>query len=148
MIHVRAFAERDFDDLVGRWHATNRAAYAYVAEQRAHTLGEARLFFRGGILAQCRVFVAAQAQRRLGLVAIEGEWIRQFAVFAPFRRRGIGSALLARARECSPARLRLYTFQRNTAARAFYDHHGFNVVAFGTSPAPEHEPDVEYLWQA
>ena len=26
--------------------------------------------------------------------------------------------------------------------------HGFSVVAFGVSPAPESEPDVEYRWQA
>jgi hypothetical protein len=34
------------------------------------------------------------------------------------------------------------------AARAFYEWHGFSVVAFGVSPAPESERDVEYRWQA
>ena len=57
-------------------------------------------------------------------------------------------ALLRKAREYSPGQLRLYTFQRNNAARAFYERHGFLVTAFGVSPAPESEPDVEYRWQA
>jgi ribosomal protein S18 acetylase RimI-like enzyme len=44
--------------------------------------------------------------------------------------------------------LRLFTFQRNDKARAFYQKHGFRVVALGVSPAPELEPDVEYRWVA
>jgi ribosomal protein S18 acetylase RimI-like enzyme len=61
---------------------------------------------------------------------------------------GVGTALLLQARELSPRELRLFTFQRNEAARAFYDKHGFTVVALGVSPAPELEPDVEYRWVA
>jgi GNAT superfamily N-acetyltransferase len=148
VIRVREFVEGEFDDLVARWHATNLAAYAYVAEHRAHTLDGARAFFRNQVLDHCRVLVAVRGKRRLGLVVLDGEWIRQFAVFAPFRRQGVGSALLAKARELGPGRLRLYTFQRNTAARAFYERHGFAPVAFGTSPPPECEPDVEFLWTA
>jgi ribosomal protein S18 acetylase RimI-like enzyme len=41
--------------------------------------------------------------------------------------------------------MRLFTFQRNKAARSFYEKFGFRPVAFGISPAPESEPDVEYL---
>ena len=82
------------------------------------------------------------------LVVLEGDWIRQFAVFAPFRRQGVGSALLSKVHQVTPGRLRLHTFQRNSAARAFYERHGFVPVAFGTSPPPENEPDVEYAWTA
>jgi GNAT superfamily N-acetyltransferase len=67
---------------------------------------------------------------------------------AEHQRRGIGSALLSKARERSPQELRLYTFQRNGPARAFYERHGFMRIAFGVSPAPEYEPDVEYRWRA
>ena len=147
-IRVREFVEGDFDDLVARWHATNVTAYAYVAEHRAHTLDEARAFFREHVLDHCRVLVAVRGGRTLGLVVLDDDWIRQFAVFAPFRRQGVGSALLSKARQFAPGRLRLHTFQRNVAARAFYEHHGFVPVAFGTSPPPENEPDVEYAWTA
>ncbi len=145
---IREFAERDFDDLVARWHATNVSAYGYVAEHRAHTLDDATSFFRTRLIPGCRVFVATRAKQRLGMLALEGDWIRQLAVFTPYRRQGIGSALLARARECSPAVLHLHTFQRNIAARAFYARHGFVEVAFGSSPPPESEPDVECRWPA
>jgi hypothetical protein len=39
-----------------------------------------------------------------------------------------------------------FTFQRNDVARAFYAKHGFVEMAFGISPAPESEPDVEWRW--
>ena len=55
---------------------------------------------------------------------------------------------LGRARDLSPRELRLFTFQRNDKGRAFYEKHGFTTVAFGVSPAPELEPDVEYRWIA
>jgi GNAT superfamily N-acetyltransferase len=145
-ISVRAYADRDFDDLVARWHETNLVSYRYVEEHQRHTLEGARAFFRSKILPSCAVWVAETMGDLVGLIAIEAPWIRQLTVFPGHQRRGVGTALLGRARECSPAELRLYTFRRNDKARAFYENHGFEVVAFGVSPAPELEPDVEYRW--
>ena len=145
---VRPYADRDFDDLVRRWHETNLASYAYVEEHRGHTLEGAREFFRTRLLSSSAVWVAEQSGTLLGLLALEAPWIRQLAVFPEHQRRGVGTALLRQARACSPAELRLFTFQRNDKARAFYEKHGFTVVAFGISPAPELEPDVEYRWVA
>jgi ribosomal protein S18 acetylase RimI-like enzyme len=145
-VAIRKYAEGDFDALVTRWHETNRASYPYVEQHLRHTLEGARGFFRATILASCAVWVAEQSEDLVGLVAIEAPWIRQLAVFPEHQRRGVGTALLRQARECSPSELRLYTFQRNDKARAFYEKHGFRIVALGVSPAPELEPDVEYRW--
>ena len=147
-LSIRAYADRDFDVLVARWHETNRVSHPYVEERMGHTLDDARMFFRGKILPACSVWVAERSGGLVGLMAIEPPWIRQFSVFPEHQRRGIGPALLTRARDCSPAELRLFTFQRNDKARAFYEKHGFHIVALGVSPAPELEPDVEYRWVA
>lgn len=62
-------------------------------------------------------------------------------------RRGIGSRLLAEVREAAGGPLNLYVFQRNTAARAFYERHGFTAVAFDDGGRnEENEPDVLYHW--
>jgi putative acetyltransferase len=119
-----------------------------VPEHQRHTLEDARTFFRQGILGKCRVWVAVREETMLGLLALEAPWIRTLAVFPEFQRQGVGTALLRAARAASPDDIRLFTFQRNTAGRAFYDHHGFVAVAFGLSPPPEEEPDVEYRWPA
>jgi ribosomal protein S18 acetylase RimI-like enzyme len=145
---IRAYVEDDFDDLVARWHETNLVSYRYNAVQQQHTLADARTFFRDKLLPACEIWVAERSGELLGLLCLEAPWIRHFAIFPGHQRRGIGTALLQRARESSPAEIRLYTFQRNEAARAFYEKQGFVAVAYGVSPAPELEPDVEYRWSA
>jgi GNAT superfamily N-acetyltransferase len=145
-VTVRPFAEADFDYLVRRWHETNLASYPYCAEHQRHALDDAFAFFRGRVLVQCEVWIAEASGELLGLIALRAPWIDQFAVFPEHQRRGVGTALLSKARELSPRELRLYTFRRNERARAFYERHGFVPVAVGISPAPECEPDVEYRW--
>ncbi|MFJ9886469.1 GNAT family N-acetyltransferase [Streptomyces sp. NPDC091287] len=62
-------------------------------------------------------------------------------------RRGIGSRLLAEVRGAAEGALKLYVFQRNAAARAFYERHGFTAVAFDDGARnEENEPDVLYRW--
>jgi putative acetyltransferase len=143
---VRAFLPDDFDDVVRQWHETDVASYPSVEAHQRHTLDDARVFFRDHVIASCSIWVAERSMRPVGVIAIEGQWIRQLAVFHAHRRRGVATALLAKARACSPQRLRLFTFQRNEIARAFYEKHGFAPVSMGVSPPPESEPDVEYEW--
>ena len=143
---VRDFRPDDADEVVARWHETNVRAYTYVALHQRHTLDDARRFFADVVLPTCAVLVAEREGRRAAMLAQDGCWIRQLAVFDGHRRCGVGRALVAAARKRSPVELRLFTFQRNAAARAFYEADGFIAVRFGTSPAPENEPDVEYAW--
>ena len=63
-------------------------------------------------------------------------------------RRGIGTALLDKAKQASGGKILLYAFQKNTRARAFYERHGFRAIWFGDGAEnEEHEPDVLYEWQ-
>jgi len=147
VVHIRGYSPADVDRVVAGWHATNRASYGYVAEIQRHTLADDRLFFIEHVVPACEIRIATLAEAPVGMVALEGCWIRHLAVFEGHRRRGIGTALLEAARARSPSELRLFTFRRNTGARRFYEHHRFVAVAFGISPAPELEPDVEYAWR-
>ena len=148
LVAIEPFDERDFADVVGEWHTTNRVTYTYSSEHQRHTLADAESFFRNVVLQTCAVFVARRSATLVGVMALEVPWIRHLAVFPRCQRQGVGRALLAQARALSPHELRLFTFQRNVVARAFYEAHGFVAVAFGISPAPECEPDVEYRWTA
>lgn len=138
----------EVDELIRRWHGTNVDSHWYNDVQQGHTPAQAQAFFRAEVMGHSQVQVALVDGRLAGVIALQPPWIRQLSVFAEYRRHGVGSALLAWARGMSPAGLRLFTFQRNHAARAFYERHGFAVQCLGTSPAPENEPDVEYAWSA
>ncbi|MHB8572647.1 MAG: GNAT family N-acetyltransferase [Candidatus Dormibacteria bacterium] len=107
---------------------------------------------------EVREWIALQVETGEVLLALDGEtpaammivrdgWIEQLYVAPASQRRGLGAALLRRARELSPAGIRLYTFQANAAARAFYEKHGFRATEFGDgSGNQEGEPDVLYTW--
>ncbi|MER7812771.1 GNAT family N-acetyltransferase [Streptomyces sp900116325] len=85
----------------------------------------------------------------LGFASVDGTELEHLYLRPDVRRRGIGSLLLAKAREISPEELTLYAFQRNTDARAFYERHGFTAVDFNDgSRNEEKEPDVRYRWTA
>lgn len=148
-MEIRSFREADFDRLVAHWHETNRASFPWLESEQRHTLDDARSFFRQSILATCEVWVAEEPGALLGLIALSGDgWVKQLSVFPKHQRRGIGTRLLQHAKDRADSGLRLYTLQRNLPARRFYEKHGFRAIAFGTSPTPESEPDVQYLWQA
>ena len=68
-------------------------------------------------------------------------------VDTPAQRKGVGSALLDRAKVLSSRGLRLVTLERNYQARRFYERRGFVAYNYGRSPAPENEPDVWYRWR-
>ena len=146
IIVVRDYAPGDAALVIPRWHETNLHAYPYVEEQQRHTLDDAHRFFLSTLVPRCALVVAERDGAVAGILAQEGCWIRQLAVFAEHRRQGVGRTLLAAARTRSRAELRLFTFRRTAAARAFYAAEGFVEVGFGTSPPPEDEPDVEYRW--
>ena len=62
--------------------------------------------------------------------------------------RGIGTQLLARAKERRPKGFFLWTFQQNEGARRFYERHGLQPIEYGDGSGNEEGvPDVRYEWR-
>ena len=93
------------------------------------------------------LWVAEERGQLLGYLARKDSYIDRLYVKPSAQRRGVGLALLKKARELSPTGLELHTHQENAKARRFYEKHGFRAVRFGVSPPPESAPDVEYHWR-
>ena len=102
--------------------------------------------FRDHLMANFELWVAADGGLPVGMLALGKGVVEQLYVDPTRQRRGVGSALMAHAKRLSPEGLRLFTHQRNERARRFYESRGFVATAFGVSPPPESEPDVEYRW--
>ncbi|WP_282686199.1 MULTISPECIES: GNAT family N-acetyltransferase [unclassified Streptomyces] len=91
---------------------------------------------------------AGESGALLGFAALAGRDELDHLYLRPDAlRRGIGSRLLAEVRGAVDGPVHLYVFQRNVAARAFYERHGFSAVAFDDGGRnEENEPDVLYRW--
>ena len=113
-----------------------------------HTPEEDRGFYRDQVYPKCTLWGAIQRDGLVGIIAFRQDWIDQLYVLPDIQGCGIGSTLLNVAKAQSE-RLSLWTFQRNTVARQFYERRGFSMIRETDGAGnEEHEPDVLYQWAA
>jgi ribosomal protein S18 acetylase RimI-like enzyme len=146
-LRVRESEASDLEAVIAVWHETKQDAYPYLPLEQGRTLDEDRGFFLGHIAARCTILIAELDTTLIGFAALDGSYLDRLYIHPSAQRSGAGSALLARARQLSPAGIELHTHQENASARAFYEKHGFAVFRFGISPPPESAPDIEYHWR-
>lgn len=148
-ITLRAAAASDAADVADvYWRSrTELVACAPVT----HTFEEVREWIADLLIPSGEVVVALIADRLVGLSATSSAygimWLDQLYVDPTCVGRGVGSALLdeAVARASEHTTVQLYTFSHNARARAFYDRHGFAVIAQGDGSSNEEGvPDVLY----
>ena len=112
-----------------------------------HTPGEDRWFFRERVFRTCAVWGAFDSAVMVGMIAFREDWIDQLYVLPKDQGRGVGTELLQVAKSFF-GRLQLWTFQRNVAARRFYEARGFVLIRETDGAGnEEREPDALYLWE-
>lgn len=110
-----------------------------------HTPEEDRRFFRSHVYETCEIWGAREGEI-VGFIAFREDWVDQLYVLPSHQARGIGTALLDVAKATWP-KLQLWTFQKNSAARGFYEKHGFVAVEETDGQTnEEREPDILYRW--
>ena len=133
-------------EAVARLHREVRAAcLPYLPD--LHDAAETLRFFRDRVFPMSEVWVAGTGTP-VGFCAFRAGWVDHLYIHPDCHRQGIGTALLGRAMAAN-ARLRLWTFQRNAPAIAFYRARGFRAVQeTDGSRNEEREPDVLLEWTA
>jgi GNAT superfamily N-acetyltransferase len=113
-----------------------------------HSDEETREWIRDVVLVRDEVWVAAAGERVDGFLAMNGDVLDHLYVAPRLHGGGVGSALLAKAKQLRPEGFKLWVFQRNTQARGFYEARGMRVVetTYG-SGNEEQEPDAVYEWR-
>jgi hypothetical protein len=89
-----------------------------------HTDEETFYFIANIVLRDQDVLVAETNGEISGFLAVHGDMVEHLYVHPDLLRRGIGSALLQRAKERLPSGFRLWVFQQNVPARGFYERTG------------------------
>nr|WP_239135353.1 GNAT family N-acetyltransferase [Streptomyces sp. SID12488] len=111
---------------------------------------EVRDYFRNVVVPYRETWVAeaSSAGGVVGVMVLAGDEVSQLYLLPDWRGHGIGDLCIAFAKESSPGRLTLWTFQVNKPAHRFYERHGFVAVEYTDgSGNEEREPDVRYVWQ-
>ncbi|MFJ5652182.1 GNAT family N-acetyltransferase [Streptomyces microflavus] len=147
-VRIRPATAQDAEAVTGVFLASRAAAMPYLP--RVHSDEDTLAWITHVVLpTSTAVRVAEGAEGELlGFAVLAGDDELDHLYLRPDAlRRGIGSRLLAEVREAAGGPLNLNVFQRNTAARAFYERHGFTAVAFDDGGRnEENEPDVLYQW--
>jgi len=99
------------------------------------------------------LWVAEEDGRLLGFLGIEhsanlgADVLERLYVEPAEQNRGVGTALLEKAKELRPGGLYLWVFQENPARR-LYERHGFELVRLTDGAENmEREPDALYRWR-
>ena len=110
-----------------------------------HTPDEDLAFVRDRLSATNTVWVAEVEGEVVGYIAFHEGWIDHLFIHPDRQGAGLGPALLAKALEDGTER-KLWTFQKNARARAFYEKRGFVVEMLTDGEGNEEkEPDVLYV---
>ena len=123
-----------------------RATYDFPL---AHSDDEVRHWTRATLLPDTEGWVAVDHSGAIvAMMALSDTMLDQLYVVPSWIGRGLGSRLLAIAKDRRPNGLDLYTFQANPRARRFYEARGFTVVTMGDGAGNEEgQPDIRYAWR-
>jgi len=142
---IQRAAAGDGAEIAALYLASRADALPYL--RRVHSDEAVRTWIATILLPRGTSWAAWHNERILGFMTLDGDDLDQLYLLPDHYRHGIGSTLLAKAKTLSPDGLRLFTFQRNARARAFYEAHGFSVVDMNDGARnEENEPDILYAW--
>ncbi len=132
------------DELVRMWRESFEFGVGVVDP---HPIEDQRAHFVSNVLPNHAVRMALLDDKLVGFIAATKESITHLYVRVGHHHHGIGTQLLAWAKAQSGGKLWLFAFARNTVARAFYEKHGFKIIARGFEPTWQLD-DVKYQWIA
>jgi ribosomal protein S18 acetylase RimI-like enzyme len=145
-VTIRRADFKDADAIATIHERSRREAMPWLAI--VHSALETRGWIGRTVLKLEDVYVATDhGGKILGYAAWRDDSLNHLYVHPASQRRGVGSMLLRHAKRHMPRGFRFWVFQRNAAARAFYEKHGCVLVReTDGSGNEEREPDAQYEW--
>jgi ribosomal protein S18 acetylase RimI-like enzyme len=142
---IRRADARDAPAVAELWLQSFRAALPSVSI--THTDDEVRHWIRDVAIEQQETWLICVGDEIAGMMTLNDGNIDQLYLSPSRRGQGLGDLLIAHAKTRYPDGLRLWTFQVNHAAVAFYRRHGFRETArTDGSHNEEREPDIRMEW--
>jgi putative acetyltransferase len=121
---IRPYTPADLGDLLDVWYRASLTAHAFLTEA---FLATERRQIAEHWLAMAETMVCESDGRVVGFLSLIGNEVGGIFVDSDHQGRGIGRALMDRARDSRPY-LELDVFEANAIGRRFYDAYGFEFV--------------------
>jgi GNAT superfamily N-acetyltransferase len=116
---------------------------------RIHSHEDVEKYYQTVVAAERKVFVVVAGRQVVGMMAIApDQLVTALYVKRAYRGQGVGHLLLDRAKRDAGAALRLWTFQKNEQAQAFYAREGFVEINRTDGDNEEGLPDLLLEWRA
>jgi GNAT superfamily N-acetyltransferase len=144
-VRTRRARAVDADEIATLWLRSRRAAFPAIPAA-VHTDDEVHDWIAHVVLVDRETWVSEHGGRIVALLVVDGGWIDQLYVDPDHTGRGLGSGLVALAKDRHPEGVDLWTFAANVDARRFYERHGFRAIAATDGDNEEGAPDVRYRW--
>lgn len=143
-LDIQVAGEADIANIVMVYRITR--AHNLSAIPNIHSLEEDLDYFSRTIFKKNTVVAAKDNGKIVGFCAFRKGWVDHLYVLPEHQGRNIGKSLLNQAKEAN-AQLRIWVFQKNEAARKFYEKNGFTLIKQTDGQTnEEHEPDALYQW--
>lgn len=144
VIKIMDFNAGRTDELVRLWRESFEFGVGVVDP---HPIEDQRKTFTTSVVPNHAIRMALLDDDLVGFIAATKESITHLYVRVRYHHGGIGARLLAWAKAQSSGKLWLHAFARNAVARAFYEKHGFKIIARGFEPTWQLD-DIKYEWIA
>jgi putative acetyltransferase len=145
-ISLRPYEPHDEDDAVALWLRTWQAAYPQL--DFAARLDWWRERWRNELVTSADIVIAEAGGEVIGFVTVDPRafYLDQIVVAPEHWASGVGSALIAVAKQLSPTGLELDVNTDNARAIRFYDKQGFAISGAGVNPISG-KPVHRMRWQ-
>lgn len=146
-ITVRRAEFKDVDAIATIFWRARSEAMPWLAA--VHTALETRGWISRILLKKQDVYVAIRGGKIVGFMAVTPGWLNHLYVHPDAQRAGVGTILLAHVKRRLADGFRFWVFQKNLAARDFYEKHSAILLRETDGKTnEEREPDAEYEWRA
>lgn len=144
-IEIIPYDEKYSEETVRMWRDSKEKA---LGQKDIHDFADHLNFLKTVLIEENQVFLAIDedADKSVGLLAVDGEHLNQLYIHTDYQGKGIGTRLLKLAKSLSNGKLQLYTFEVNKRAQKFYEKYDFKIIGRG-SENEENLPDILYEWK-
>ncbi len=139
---IRKFKQNDTDAVMQIWKNENIKAHSFILRDYWNNNFE----YVKTALSEAEIYIFDENSEILGFIGLNGSYVEGIFVNSGSQHKGIGTALLNKAKEMH-SELTLSVYEKNIKARLFYEKNGFEIISCGTDRETD-EKEFRMMWKA